>query len=174
MESQSVSTLAVPLERDVFLRSLVRELSGVLEDVVGLEQASGFISVVGQNIGEWINNEYKQQLNTKQLTVEQVIDVLIDLKARINGDFYLISKSENQAVFGCRTCPFEEKVTDRNSLCMMTSNVFGVITSQNLGYAKVILEETIARRNLGCRVTVYFKSTPASEEQEGNEYYRSE
>ena len=42
----------VELERDVFLRTLVRELSGTLEEVVGLEEASGFISVVGQHMGE--------------------------------------------------------------------------------------------------------------------------
>ena len=28
----------IPLERDVFLRSLVRELSGVLEDVLGIKK----------------------------------------------------------------------------------------------------------------------------------------
>jgi hypothetical protein len=39
----------IQLERDVFLRSLLRELAGTLEDVVGLEEASGFISVVGQH-----------------------------------------------------------------------------------------------------------------------------
>jgi hypothetical protein len=44
--------LQIPLERDIFLRSLVRELSGVLEDVVGIKEASGFVSVVGQSIGK--------------------------------------------------------------------------------------------------------------------------
>ena len=34
----------IPLEHDVFLRSLIRELSGVLEDVVGIKEASGFVS----------------------------------------------------------------------------------------------------------------------------------
>ena len=31
----------VPLERDVFLRHLLRELAGTLQDVVGLDEASG-------------------------------------------------------------------------------------------------------------------------------------
>ena len=35
-----MAQLHVPLERDVFLRTLVRELADVLRDVVGLEQAS--------------------------------------------------------------------------------------------------------------------------------------
>ena len=45
------SALSVPLERDVFLRTLIRELAGALEDVVGPGEASGYISVVGSAIG---------------------------------------------------------------------------------------------------------------------------
>ena len=54
--------MEIPLERDVFLRSLIRELSGVLEDVVGIKEASGFVSVVGRSIGEWMNGEYRKAL----------------------------------------------------------------------------------------------------------------
>jgi hypothetical protein len=46
-----ISSLDIDLDRDVFLRNLIRELSGVLEEVVGIQEASGFISVVGRNIG---------------------------------------------------------------------------------------------------------------------------
>jgi hypothetical protein len=60
--------LDIPLERDVFLRSLLRELSGVLEDVVGLKEAAGFVSVVGQTIGNWINTEYKNALQVLNLS----------------------------------------------------------------------------------------------------------
>lgn len=35
-----VQDLPIPLERDVFLRTLIRELAGTLQDVVGLEEAS--------------------------------------------------------------------------------------------------------------------------------------
>ena len=48
----SVEAANVDLERDTFLRTLVRELSGTLENVVGLKEASGFISVVGQTMGK--------------------------------------------------------------------------------------------------------------------------
>ena len=33
----------VPLERDVFLRTLLRELSGVLQEVVGLDEAGAVL-----------------------------------------------------------------------------------------------------------------------------------
>ena len=167
-----IEKLDIGLERDMFLRSLVRELSGVLEEVVGLEEASGFISVVGQNIGNQINDSYRNALKITQLNHEQIGQVLQDLKKRINGDFYIIEADKNKIVFGNRICPFAEKVKDRPSLCMMTSNVFGTISAENAGYAKVVLEETIANGNEGCRVVVYLEPTEEAKEAEGREYYK--
>ncbi|MBO6784564.1 MAG: transcriptional regulator, partial [Alphaproteobacteria bacterium] len=144
-EEQAVESADIELERDVFLRSLVRELSGTLQDVVGLEEASGFISIVGQSIGQQIDNSYRQALNVEQLDRDQVRDVLINLKKRIQGDFFVIEESEDRIVLGNRVCPFGKFVEGRPSLCMMTSNVFGSIVADNLGYASVEIEEAIAR-----------------------------
>jgi hypothetical protein len=57
-------------------------------------------------------------------------------------------------------------------MCMMTSNVFGGIAADNLGYAKVVLEETIAGGAPGCRVVVHLKPTPEAEAATGREYFR--
>lgn len=170
--AESVARLDLPLERDVFLRTLVRELAGTLQEVVGLEEASGLVSVVGQRVGEGLDAEYKRALQVKQLSREQVSAVLVDLKRRIRGDFFVIEQDDDKIVFGNRVCPFAEKVLDRPALCMMTSNVFGSIASQNLGYAKVQLERTIARGDGHCRVTVYLKPTEASDAVEGREYVK--
>jgi hypothetical protein len=91
-----VATADVPLERDLFLRILIRELSGTLQDVVGLEEASGFVSVVGQRVGEQINADYRAALGTETLDRAQVRDVLIDLKRRIKGDFFVIEEDEDR------------------------------------------------------------------------------
>jgi hypothetical protein len=128
--------LPLSLERDVFTRLLIRELSGTLQEVVGLEEASGFVSVVGQKIGDHIDREYKQALQVSRLSREQVRDVLVDLKRRIKGDFFVIEESEEKIVLGNRQCPFGDKVLDRPALCMMTSNVFGSIAAENIGYSK--------------------------------------
>jgi Methanogen output domain 1 len=93
-------------------------LAGTLQDVVGLEEASGFV---------------------------QVGEVLVDLKRRIQGVFYILEQTDEKIVFRNRACPIAEKVLDRPALCMMTSNVFGSIAAGNLGFAKVVLKETIAR-----------------------------
>ncbi len=171
--SNSISELPIALERDVFLRSLVRELAGALQDVVGLEEASGFVSIVGQHIGDQINREYRQALAVERLSREQVAEVLIDLKRRIEGDFYVIEEHEDKIVLGNRKCPFGDKVKDRPALCMMTSNVFGVIAAENLGYGRVDLEETIAQGGAECRVVVHLKPAAEGEQADGREYFES-
>jgi predicted ArsR family transcriptional regulator len=173
-KSTAVAELAIPLERDVFTRTLIRELAGTLQDVVGLEEASGFVSVVGQRMGRQINADYKAALGVSQLTSEQVADVLVDLKRRIQGDFYVIEHDNEKIVLGNRVCPFAEKVLDRPAMCMMTSNVFGSIAADNLGYAKVELQETIAQGHLGCRVVIHLQPTPAAEAAHGREYFGGE
>lgn len=170
---KKVHTLDIPLERDVFLRTLIRELSGTLQDVVGLEEAAGFVSIVGQKVGDQINHDYKAALQVSGLDRSQVADVLVDLKRRIRGDFYVIEEDEEKIVLGNRACPFAEKVLGRPAMCMMTSNVFGVIAAENLGYAKVELQQTIAKGDGGCRVVVHLKPTPGAQKADGREYFKS-
>ena len=147
-------------------------MTGTLQDVVGLEEASGFISVVGQTIGRQIDQDYKQALNTPSLTREQVAEALVDLKRRIHGDFCVVSQDEDKIVLQNRACPFADKVVGRPAMCMMTSNVFGAIAAENLGYAKVELQETIALGHAGCTVVIYLRQTPESELAEGREYFQ--
>lgn len=170
---KSITDLTIPLERDVFLRTLIRELAGTLEEVVGREQASGFVSVVGQKVGDQIDQYYKTALGVGLLSCEQVVDVLVDLKRRIKGDFYVIEQGDEKIVFGNRVCPFEEKIQGRKSMCMMTSNVFGVIAAENLGYAKVQLQQTIAESDHECRVILYLQQGIELDLIKGREYFRS-
>ncbi|MBA2380150.1 MAG: transcriptional regulator [Blastocatellia bacterium] len=172
MSSTVFDDLDVPLERDVFLRTLIRELSGTLQDIVGLEEASGFVSVVGQNIGREINHYYKDALQTDALDRRQVADALVDLKRRIKGDFSILEENENKIVLHNNVCPFAEKVLERPAMCMMTSNVFGSIAAENLGYAKVVLDETIAEGHGRCMVTVHLAPTEESEAAIGREYVK--
>ena len=168
----TIADIDLPLDRDIFLRNLLRELSGTLETVVGMDEATGFISIVGQHIGDWMNDEYCRLLQQDQLSYDQVKQVLVDLKARIQGDFAIESADADKIVLVNTCCPFGDRVADRPSLCMMTSNVFGTIAAENLGYAKVCLEETIARGDKGCRVVVHL-SPENTAGQDGREYFQS-
>lgn len=160
----------VDLDRDLFLRRLLRELAGTLEEVVGIEEASGYISVVGTALGERLDADYRRALVVDRLDRHQVAAALVDLKRRIEGDFFVVEESEDRIVLGNRACPFGAMVRGRPSLCMMTSNVFGHIASQNLGYAAVSLDETIARGAPGCRVTIHLR--PPEDASAAREYYR--
>ena len=156
------------IERDTeqFLKELLRELAGVLEDSVGLEEAEGFISLVGGRIGQLMDSQYKTAMNKTELDIEHISQVLVDLKARINGGFSVESISAEKIVLVNTQCPFGDYVKGRESLCMMTSNVFGRIAANNLSYARVDIKESIARGNSGCRVDLFLQPG-----DEGREYY---
>jgi predicted ArsR family transcriptional regulator len=170
--SRQVRHLDVALERDGFTRTLLRHLAGTLEEVVGLEEAAGFISVVGQKMGDEIGSAYRTALGVRKLSRDQLSAVMVDLKRRIQGDFYVIEEDDEKIVLGNRACPFAEKVLGRRSLCMMTSNVFGVLAAETVGYAKVVLEQTIAQGDPGCRVVVYLQQGAAADAADGREYLR--
>lgn len=167
----AVGAAEVALDRDAFLRRLLRELAGTLQDVVGLEEASGYVSVVGAAMGEHIGTEYRRGLAVERLSREQVAAVLVDLKRRIQGDFFVLEETEDRVVLGNRACPFGEFVSGRPSLCMMTSNVFGSIAAENLGYARVALERTIAQGHGECRVVVHLRPGEHAA-SDAREYFR--
>lgn len=171
-EAVPIRNADLPLDRDVFLRTLIRELAGTLQEVVGNDEASGFVSVVGQRVGDWINQGYRAALALPELSREQVAQVMVDLKRRIQGDFFVVEENEDRIVLGNRACPFAEKVIDRPALCMMTSNVFGVIAAENLGYSKVSIERAIANGDPECLVVVHLRPTPEAEAGKGREYFR--
>ncbi|HKJ88202.1 MAG TPA: methanogen output domain 1-containing protein [Gammaproteobacteria bacterium] len=163
--------IAIPLERDLFLRRLLRELTGALEEVVGLEEASGFISLVGQHIAEWLEPAYREAYGVEALDAAQVARTLVDLKARIQGDFRIEECTPERIVLVNGACPFGEQVVGRTSHCMMTSTVFGTIAAESLGYAKVALKQTIAQGDPGCRVVIYLREDPELADQPGIEYF---
>jgi predicted ArsR family transcriptional regulator len=172
-DARRAEDLEIPLERDLFLRTLLGHLAGTLQDVVGLDEASGFVSIVAQRIGDEIDATYKRGFQATSLTREQVTDVLVDLQRRIQGDFFVIEQDDDKIVLGNRACPFAEKVIGRPALCMMTSNVFGSIAARNLGYSKVVIDQAIARGDTNCRVIVHLKSTPESDAVSGREYFKT-
>lgn len=167
-----ISTLDISLERDEFMRDLLRHLTGVLQDVVGLDEASGFIAIVGQNMGEQINQNYCNALEVSSLSLDQVAAVMVDLKQRIKSDYQLVSANTEKIVLQSTSCPFAEKVIGRPSLCMMTSNMFGTIAAENLGYAKVNLAETIAQGDARCRIEIYLQHNDEADSASGIEYYK--
>jgi predicted ArsR family transcriptional regulator len=165
--------LPIPLDRDRFVRELLREFADSLDKTMGSEKAVDFVAEIGQRTGGQFDAYYRAALKRLNLSREEVAAALVDLKRRIEGEFYIIEESDEKIVLGNRACPFGSKVLDRPSLCMMTSSVFGSIASRNLGYAKVELQETIARHAKECRVVVYLRPTAEAEQADGREFRMS-
>lgn len=165
--------LPIPLDRDRFCRDLVRHVAESLTEQLGDEKAAEFVGDIGEKTGAQIDMYYRAARKTVRLQRDEVAAALVDLKRRIEGDFYIIEQTDEKVVLGNRACPFGNKVLDRPALCMMTSSVFGTIAAANLGYAKVELKETIARRDNECRVVVYLRPTAEAEAAAGREYARS-
>jgi len=173
-DNANLSTLELPLKLNTFMQTLLSHLADTLESVVGLDDASGFIALVGQQVGNEINRMYQEAMGDRPLPPELVAKILVDLKNRIEGQFFIIEQDADRIILGNDRCPLGSGVVGHPSLCMMTSNVFGVITAQHLGYAKVCIEEAIANGDQGCRVVVYTRPSAQAQAAIGREYYRLE
>ncbi|WP_269581657.1 methanogen output domain 1-containing protein [Roseibium sp. Sym1] len=146
---------SIPLETSGFFNQIIRELSGALQDIVGLNEAEGFITLVANRIGEQINTDYKNALHVDQIPKQHISDVLIDLKRRIEGKFTVEHEDDKIIILRNTRCPFGDNVLDRPALCMMTTNVFGRIAADSNGYARVDIDKSIARRDHECRVIIH-------------------
>lgn len=167
-----IKNVDVALDSDRFFRQMIRSFAGTLEDRVGIDEASGFIAVVGEELGRRIELEYSRALNGRQFDKGTVADILVDLKRRIGGDFAIESIDSKRIVLTNKRCPFGDEVLNRPSLCMMTSNVFGYIVSNNNGYAATRLPETIAKGHGSCRVIIELQmSDEFTESEEYREYF---
>lgn len=155
--------------KDVFMRTVLRELTGVLEQTIGEREAEAYINYVGLALGRAINATYREAFSVLRLDPMQVASTLVDLKERIDGQFTIESMDSERIVLVNARCPFGDKVIGRTSLCRMTANVFGFVAAENLGYARVDIPEAIARGDEGCRVVINLtkpEEPPATSETE--------
>jgi predicted ArsR family transcriptional regulator len=163
--------LPIVLDRDLFLRKLHRHLTGALEDVIGRDEVAGLLSLVGQKLGDDIGASYKAALGVSRMTRAELTLVLVDIKRRIGGDFALVEEGPTNLVLEGGVCPFGDEVVGRPVMCMMSSNVFGAIVAQHLGYARVVVERSIADGNEGCRLVVHLEPGDGTVPVVGREYF---
>lgn len=162
----------IPLNNERFTRRLLHELTDVLQEVIGEREARGFIAVVGARIGDNFNATYRRALGGRVLDRAEVADALVDLKRRLGGRFRVVEQDDEEILFDNSCCPFGAAVRGRQCLCMMTSSVFGRIAAENLGYAKVAVEESIAKGDERCLVRVRLQASQRNASLPGQEYFR--
>ncbi|MEV6596792.1 methanogen output domain 1-containing protein [Actinoplanes sp. NPDC051346] len=158
--------------REPFLRALVVELARTAETTHGPSAAEHLVAQVGATVGAQMEDEYRRARTVfDRLTPEQIAESYVRLKAAIDGDFYIISVTDEKIELGNRRCPFGDTVRQAPTLCRMTSSVFGGIAARNHHAAVVLLDERIAVGDPECRVTVLLG--PAAQHTTGGHHYHA-
>lgn len=170
--SPNIGSLDIDFDRHGLFNTLVASMAELLETIAGVEDACAYVSSIAARLESDIEKQYKTALHVHTLNRAQLIDVLIDLKNRAGGGFSVIEQDEDRVVFGNRTCPLGSAASNHPSLCMLTSNIFGRMAANTVGYAAVDLEQTIATGAAGCRVVLHLKRTELGPDT--REYFRDD
>ena len=149
------------LNKTDFYLEMIATLTSSLERVGGLEDAEGYLALVGAEMGHDLYSSYCAKSHARDLPVDNIAKVLVDLKSRIDGGFSIESVGDGKITLVNTRCPFGKKAVGRQSLCMMTSTVFGTISSEAAGQANVDIEQSIAAGDERCRVVVYLNQPEA-------------
>ena len=170
--SPNIGALDIDFDHQGLFSTLVADLAELLESIAGVEDACAYVSGIAARLGTDIEKQYKSALGVQHLSRDQLIEVLIDLKNHAGGAFSVIEQDEDRVVFGNCSCPLGRAAANHPSLCMVTSNIFGRLSANAIGYAAVDLEETIARGAAQCRVVLHLKRTEPGPET--REYFRDD
>lgn len=168
----SIASLDIDFDDRGLFNAMVAGMAELLETVAGPEDACAYVSSIATRLGADIEKQYKSALGVQHLNRNQLIEVLIDLENRAGGDFSLTDQDEDRLVFENRACPLGKAASNHPSLCMLTSNIFGRMTANAVGYAAVDLERTIARGDSDCRVVLHLKRTELGPDT--REYFRDD
>jgi predicted ArsR family transcriptional regulator len=168
----NIGSLDIDFDHHGLVNTLVSDMAELLESIAGVEDACVYVSGIAARLETDVERRYKTALGVQHLSRDQVIDILVDLKNRAGGKFSLIEQDEDRLVFGSCACPLGNAASNHPSLCMLTSNIFGRMTANSVGYAAVDLDKTIARGDSHCRVVVHLKRTELG--QDTREYFRDD
>lgn len=101
---------------------------------------------------------------------ETYADLIVEIKNRIGGNFSRATSEPGVVRVTSTRCPFGDGVKNTQSLCQMTSSVFGGIAARNFGFAKIVLHQRIACNDRTCEVSVV--TDPAiADRYQGDEYH---
>lgn len=170
--STSIGSLDIDLDQHGLVNNLVAGMAELLETIAGVDDACAYISGIAARLGSDIEKQYKAALGVQNFNRDQLIETLVDLKNRAGGEFSLVEEDEDRVVFGNCACPLGDAAANHPSLCMLTSNIFGRLAANAVGYAAVDLERTIARGAPDCRVVLYLKRMELGPDT--REYFRDD
>lgn len=149
-------------------RQLVGFLTASLRDLLGEEAAESLMAQAGQTVAEGLDACYRKEFRVNKLSRAQVASVFVDPKTTIGWPFHVLYESDDRIELSTEACVSEELTEGYSALCMITSNVFGVIAAENLGYARVTVDQSTTSGNGGCRISIHLEP---DESAAGREYF---
>jgi predicted ArsR family transcriptional regulator len=147
--------LKLELDREKMLSECVRAFGVMIEDVVGADDARGYVSIVGERIGEFVAAEIAKGVDFESLSIDQTADLLVEVQNLLGGCFDVEVQNGHQIRLTNTQCPYSTQYAGRQSLCTLTSSIMGTVASMCNGQARVQLLETIAQNGACCRAVVH-------------------
>ena len=170
MSAEEFANLKVDVDQNRFYRECLLELNDILENVIGAEEGGAFVGLVANRMAEFFISAYREVDGRRHYSANQLASLLVDLKQRIGGEFYIQDVSHKKIVLRNRRCPFGTGVVGNRALCNMTSGVFGKIVAESNNYAAISVDEAIASGDNQCQITILLRP---EEQMDGlyKEYY---
>ena len=164
----SAKTTPTPIEKTEYLTGFIGELSGLLDQIIGQPNSENVIGTVGLRTGERISRDAPSL--RQRPSPRDVARLIANLRTEVGGHFEIVSVSASEIVLATGCCPFGRNAVGRPALCMMTTNVLGRIVADRTGYARVVLDSTIAQGAPRCRVRISLEMDRSAFE-EGHEFF---
>lgn len=143
--------IPIKLNKEVFLSKIVANLALNFPK----KNLKSFFGKAGIGLGEEINQMYKDFYDTKKLSLDQLLDVFVDIGEKIGGNFKIREKTKDMIIIEIVESPFKDQ--NKDAMINVLAGLFGKLTSLNLGYSRTVvgkIEEDGKEKEL---LTVYLK-----------------
>lgn len=83
------TSLQVDVDQRRFYQQCLLDLNEILENVIGAEESSAFVGLVASRLADFFITAYREANGRRHYSPVQLANLLVDLKRRIGGDFYI-------------------------------------------------------------------------------------
>jgi hypothetical protein len=158
--------IPVNLNKELFLKKITTYLASNLHKGDGRSS----LNESGLELSKYIDKIYREQYKTEKLSLDQIMDSIIDMYKKVGGSFKVVERNKEKILLKCKKSPFDEDVSDSFILFEINAGIIGGLISKSTGYCKVCLKP--AHGNGLYDVLVFLKKSKESEAEEGFEYYK--
>ncbi len=143
--------IPIKLNKEVFLSKIMANLALNFPK----KNLKSFFGKAGIGLGKEINQMYKEFYDAKKLSLEQILDVFVDIGKKIGGNFKIREKTKDKITIEIVENTFKDQ--NKDAMNNVLAGLFGKLTSLNLGYSRTVvgkIQEDGKEKEL---LTVYLK-----------------